>query len=322
MFENSEIEETMTETETIENVTETEVATETAEAVEASETAVSAEKKDEAPMDLDDQLFDKVNRAARLLRNRRAQLAKEAEAEAERTAILIRALKLLELKPKMEQKEMSDLMGMRLRELNEILKEAEKNDIVGRIEPEDEDMRKVVVFASENAVEMAEAQGNKRKKLVAQLSAETAQQLLDELDQVIDPLVALGLDEDRGPRGGRDERGGRGGFDRGGRGGFDRGGDRGGRGGRGGFDRGGDRGDRGGRGGFDRGGRGGFDRGGRDERGGRGGFDRGGDRSHGSYGAPRSGFGGRGGDRDRRGGFGGRDDRGGRGGFSGNRNRY
>ncbi len=309
MFENSEIEETMTETETIENITETEVATETAEAVEASETAVSAEKKDEAPMDLDDQLFDKVNRAARLLRNRRAQLAKEAEAEAERTAILIRALKLLELKPKMEQKEMSDLMGMRLRELNEILKEAEKNDIVGRIEPEDEDMRKVVVFASENAVEMAEAQGNKRKKLVAQLSAETAQQLLDELDQVIDPLVALGLDEDRGPRGGRDERGGRGGFDRGGdrggRGGFDRGGDRGGRGGRGGFDRGGDR---GGRGGFDRGGRGGFDRGG--------------DRSHGSYGAPRSGFGGRGGDRDRRGGFGGRDDRGGRGGFSGNRNRY
>ena len=278
MFENSEIEETMTETETIENVaeaevaTETEVATEAAEAVEASETAVSAEteaeKKGEAPVDLDDQLFDKVNRAARLLRNRRAQLAKEAEAEAERTAILIRALKLLELKPKMEQKEMSDLMGMRLRELNEILKEAEKNDIVGRIEPEDEDMRKVVVFASENAVEMAEAQGNKRKKLVAQLSAETAQQLLDELDQVIEPLVALGLDEDRGPRGGR--------------GGFDRGGDR----------------------------------------GGRGGFDRGGDRSHGSYGAPRSGFGGRGGDRDRRGGFDRGGDRGGRGGFSGNRNRY
>ena len=316
MFENSEIEETMTETETIENVTETE----TAEVVEAGEIVASAEteaeKKDEAPMDLDDQLFDKVNRAARLLRNRRAQLAKEAEAEAERTAILIRALKLLELKPKMEQKEMSDLMGMRLRELNEILKEAEKNDIVGRIEPEDEDMRKVVVFASENAVEMAEAQGNKRKKLVAQLSAETAQQLLDELDQVIDPLVALGLDEDRGPRGGRDDRGGRGGFDRGGRGG-DRGGRGGDRGGRGGFDRGGDRGGRGGfdRGG-DRGGRGGFDRGGR------GGFDRGGDRSHGSYGAPRSGFGGRGGDRDRRGGFGGRDDRGGRGGFSGNRNRY
>ena len=316
MFENSEIEETMTETETIENVTETE----TAEVVEAGEIVASAEteaeKKDEAPMDLDDQLFDKVNRAARLLRNRRAQLAKEAEAEAERTAILIRALKLLELKPKMEQKEMSDLMGMRLRELNEILKEAEKSDIVGRIEPEDEDMRKVVVFASENAVEMAEAQGNKRKKLVAQLSAETAQQLLDELDQVIDPLVALGLDEDRGPRGGRDDRGGRGGFDRGGRGG-DRGGRSGDRGGRGGFDRGGDRGGRGGfdRGG-DRGGRGGFDRGGR------GGFDRGGDRSHGSYGAPRSGFGGRGGDRDRRGGFGGRDDRGGRGGFSGNRNRY
>ncbi len=38
------------------------------------------------------------------------------------------------------------------------------------------------------------------------------------LDKVIAPLVAMGLDEDRGPRGGRDDRGGRGG-DRGGRGG-------------------------------------------------------------------------------------------------------
>ncbi len=105
------------------------------------------------------------------------------------------------------------------------------------------------------------------------------------LDKVIAPLVAMGLDEDRGPRGCRDERGGRGG-DRGGRGGF---GDRGGRGG-----------DRGGRGG-DRGGRGGFgDRGG--DRGGRGGF-----------GGNRGGYGDRGGNR---GGFGGNrgNDRGGRGG--------
>ncbi len=275
------------------------------EAAEDDEVAEAAEGQT-APEDLDDKLFDKVNRAARLLRNRRGALAQEAEAEADRRRDLQRALKLLELKPKMEQKEMAELMGMGLRDLNAILAEAEKHDIVARIEPEEPDMRKVIVMASEDAEELIAAQAKKRKKLVPQLSADSVEQMLALLDQVIDPLVEMGLDDDRGPRGGRDDRrggdrshgshgaprmgfsGGRGG-DRGGRGGF--GGDRGGRGGFGDRDRGGDR-----------GGRGNF--GGRDDR-------RGGDRG---------GRGGFGGDRGGRGNFGGRDDRrGGNGGFRGNR---
>ena len=275
-------------------------------AAEAEPVAAPAEAAaEEAPKanhaDLDDQLFDKLNRAARLMRARRSALEAEAEADAERLNTLMRALKLLELKPKMEEKEMADLMGMRLRELNEILIKAEKDDIVARIEPEDNDMRHIVVFASEDAKELAEAQLKKRKKYIPQLSSESAESLLALLDQVIDPLTAMGLDEDRGPRGGRDDRGPRGG-DRGGFGG--RGGDRGprkdfgGRGGsRGGFgDRGGSRGGFGGGRGGDRGGRGGFgDRGGS-----RGGFSGGrgnfGDR--GGRGGSRGGFGGgRGGDR-------------------------
>ena len=259
-----------------------------AETVVESEADVEKEEDAEdskiAPENLDDELFDKVNRAARLLRGRRDMMREEAEEDAKRMNDLMRALKLLELKPRMEQKEMAELMGMRLRELDGILAEAEKNDIVARIEPEEEDMRKIVVIASEDAEELIAALGNKRKKLVPQLSAATAESLIEMLDQVVEPLVAMGLDSDRGPRGGRDDRGPRGGFggrdDRGPRGGF------------------------GGRGG-DRGGRGGF--GGRDDRGPRGGFGggRGGDRG------PRGNFG-------PRGGRGGRDDRGGRGGFSGN----
>ena len=286
--ENMELDETMDMVEQAE--VEAEVATTEDADVEATEADAEVVEDDEAaeddevseaaegqtaPEDLDDKLFDKVNRAARLLRNRRGALAQEAEAEADRRRDLQRALKLLELKPKMEQKEMAELMGMGLRDLNAILAEAEKHDIVARIEPEEPDMRKVIVMASEDAEELIAAQAKKRKKLVPQLSADSVEQMLALLDQVIDPLVEMGLDDDRGPRGGRDDRrggdrshgshgaprmgfsGGRGG-DRGGRGGFgdrDRGGDRGGRGNFGGRD---DR--RGGNGGF-RGNRGGrFDR--------------------------------------------------------------
>ena len=310
--ENMELDETMDMVEQAE--VEAEVATTEDADVEAAPADAEVAEDDEvveaaegqtAPEDLDDKLFDKVNRAARLLRNRRGALAQEAEAEADRRRDLQRALKLLELKPKMEQKEMAELMGMGLRDLNAILAEAEKLDIVARIEPEEPDMRKVVVMASEDAEELIAAQAKKRKKLVPQISADSVEQLLALLDQVIDPLVEMGLDDDRGPRGGRDDRrggdrshgshgaprmgfsGGRGG-DRGGRGGF--GGDRGGRGGFGDRDRGGDR-----------GGRGGF--GGRDDR-------RGGDRGgRGGFGGDRGGFGG--GRDDRRGGNGG--------GFRGNR---
>lgn len=286
--ENMELDETMDMVEQAE--VEVEVATTEDADVEAAPADAEVAEDDEvveaaegqtAPEDLDDKLFDKVNRAARLLRNRRGALAQEAEAEADRRRDLQRALKLLELKPKMEQKEMAELMGMGLRDLNAILAEAEKLDIVARIEPEEPDMRKVVVMASEDAEELIAAQAKKRKKLVPQISADSVEQLLALLDQVIDPLVEMGLDDDRGPRGGRDDRRGgdrshgshgapRMGFSGG------RGGDRGGRGGFGGRDdrRGGDRGGRGGFGG-DRGGRGGFGGGRDDRRGGNGGGFRG-----------------------------------------------
>lgn len=239
------------------------------------ETAEEASEEAAEEPSLDDQLFDKVQRAARLLRNRKFAMGREAEADAARASELMRALKLLELKPQMEQKEMSDLLGMRLRELDGILREAEEVGAVTRIMPEEEDMRAVLVSANENAEELAASIGGKRKKLVPQLSQLDAEDIVALMDKLIDPLTEMGLDnDDRGGRGG--DRGGRGGF--GGRGGDrgprkdfgDRGPrrdfgdrDRGGRGGRGGGF--GGRDDRGGRGGYgDRGGRGNYgDRGGR-----------------------------------------------------------
>lgn len=301
----------MSENEEIMNETENETMAAEVEAVETVETEaaeveaadeVSAEEEAEvveAAVDYDDEeLMDKMQKAARLLRSRRFAISKEEEAKAERMANIERAIKLLDLKPKMEQKEMSDLLGMRLRELDGLMAEAEAADLVGRIDDAEGDMRKIVVFAAEDAAEGLVELANKKEKLLPELSYEEATELMAALDKVIAPLVAMGLDEDRGPRGGRDDRG-----PRGPRGPRD---DRGPRGGR--DDRGGRGGDRGGRGGFgDRGGRGG-DRGGRGgDRGGRGGFgDRGGDRGG------RGGFGGN------RGGYG---DRGGRngGGFRGNR---
>ena len=268
-----------------------------------------------------EKLIEKVKRAENLLFRRSKALEREAEEKASQVNELARAIKLLDLKPRMEQKEMADLLGMRLRELDALLAEAEKANLVGRVEVTDPetgnvDMRKVQVFADEDALDHVGDIVKKGQPLVPELSNEDIEALFAQLDKVIDPLVAMGLDEDRGPRGGRDDRGGRGG-DRGGRGGFDRrdggdrshgkfgaprmgfGGSRGGHSDRGGF--GGDRGGRGGFGGGDRGGRGGFGGG---DRGGRGGF--GGDRGG------RGGFGG--GDRGGRGGYGG-GDRGGRGGY-------
>lgn len=267
----------MSENEEIMNETENETMAAEVEAVETVETeAAEVEAADEvsaeeAAVDYDDEeLMDKMQKAARLLRSRRFAISKEEEAKAERMANIERAIKLLDLKPKMEQKEMSDLLGMRLRELDGLMAEAEAADLVGRIDDAEGDMRKIVVFAAEDAAEGLVELANKKEKLLPELSYEEATELMAALDKVIAPLVAMGLDEDRGPRGGRDDRGGRGG-DRGGRGGFGdrggRGGDRGGRGGfggnRGGYgDRGGNRGGFGGNRGNDRGGRGG-DRGGR-----------------------------------------------------------
>lgn len=270
------------------------------------ETAEEASEEAAEEPSLDDQLFDKVQRAARLLRNRKFAMGREAEADAARASELMRALKLLELKPQMEQKEMSDLLGMRLRELDGILREAEEAGAVTRVMPEEEDMRAILVSANENAEEIAASLGGKRKKLIPQLSQLDAEDIVALMDKLIDPLTEMGLDnDDRGGRGGFGARGG----DRGPRKDFGgRGGDRGGRGGFGG--RGGDRGPRKDFG--DRGPRRDFGgRGGRDDRGGRGGFgDRDRDRKFNDRNA-RGGYGDRGG----RGGYGSRDDRGGRGGY-------
>ena len=262
-FENDEMmDETTVEAaeEQTEAVEETVAEEETAE-VEASESEQKNEEKAEE-QSADDVLFDKANKAARLLRCRRAVLRREQEEKGNQTSALVRAIKLLQLKPKMEQKEMSELLGMRLRELDAMMAEAEKNDVVARIEPSEPDMRKVVIMADEDAIERAEALERKGEALVPDLTEEDVEQLTALLDKVIDPLVALGLDEDREERGGfggRDNRGGdRGGF----RGNNDRGGYRGGndRGFGGRDNRGGDRG--GFRGNNDRGGyRGGNDRG-------------------------------------------------------------
>lgn len=296
-----------------ENIENNEMMDEVAEVVETVETVdeeavvetVDAEAADAEPVEeepsLDDQLFDKVQRAARLLRNRKFAMGREAEEDARRADELKRALKLLELKPQMEQKEMSDLLGMRLRELDGLLREAEEVGAVTRVMPEEEDMRAILVSANENAEELAASIAGKRKKLVPQLSQLDAEDIVALMDKLIDPLTEMGLDNDD-----RDRRGG----DRGGRGGFGgRGGDRGGRGGDRGLRR--DFGDRGPR--KDFGGRGG-DRGPRRDFG-----DRGPRKDFGDRG-PRRDFndrGGRGGygDRGGRGGYGGRDDRGGRGGF-------
>ena len=288
MSETNETVESMDENvETIETV---ETAVEAAEETAGEQVAAETENETEAVVEAeepntDDELFDKANRAARLLRARRAVMGREAEARAARMEDLKRALKLLELKPKMEQKEMADLLGMRLRELDALLAEAEAADIVARVEPADEpDMRKVVVYTGEDAVARVGVLAKKQDKLVPSLDDEETEQLLALLSKVIDPLTAMGLDND-------DDRGGRGGFG-------GRGGDRGGRGGFGGRDdRGPRRDDRGPRRDFDRGGRGGF--GGRDDRGPRRDFDRGPRRDD-------RGFGGRGGDRGGRGGFGGK----------------
>ena len=251
----------------------------------ADEEVPAAEEEPE--VDLDDELYDKVNHAARLLRARKAALAREAEEDAAKLNDLRRAVKLLELKPQMEQAEMSDLLGMRLRELDALLAMGEEAGVVVRVQPEEEDMRIVLVSAADDAEEKLETLGKRRKKLVAQLSRTDAQDIVDLMDRIIDPLVKMGLDnEDRGPRGGHDDRGGHGG-----RGGY---GDRGGR-----NDRGGNRGGYG-------------DRGGRNDRGGnRGGY---GDRGSkgGSYG-----------DRSNRGGYGDRNNRGSSyGDRSNNRNSY
>ena len=256
MSEYSENDEIMTEDDEI-------LADEVAEDEELDEDVIEDEidededdDEDDEPesIDYNDTLFDKCQRAARLLRNRKDMIRDEESEKNERVANLVRAVKLLELKPQMEQKEMAELLGIRLRELDAMMAEAEKNGLVSRVMPEEEDMRAVLVSAEEGASEAASAQGREGVKLVPSLSDEELDEVFAMLDKIIDPLTKMGLDNDdrRGGFGGR-------GGDRGGFRGNDRGGDRGGF--RGGNDRGGFRGgnDRGGFRGNDRpGDRGGY----------------------------------------------------------------
>jgi DNA-binding MarR family transcriptional regulator len=156
-------------------------------------------------------------------------------------------LKLLALKPRMEQKEIADLMGVRLRALDELLGEMESQHLVTREQPDEPDMRIVVVELTDEGREAGSTDDTVTEpQLVPELDEDDRSKLVDLLKVLNAQFEAMGL---------RDE-------DRGGRGGF-RGGTRGGRTERRGTFRGDDRGSR-----DDRrdGGRGGF-RGSRDERG-------------------------------------------------------
>ena len=149
------------------------------------------EDEDDEPesIDYNDTLFDKCQRAARLLRNRKDMIRDEETEKNERVANLVRAVKLLELKPQMEQKEMAELLGIRLRELDAMMAEAEKNGIVSRVMPEEEDMRAVLVSAEEGASETASAQGREGVKLVPSLSDE-------ELDEIFEDTIVFHRESD------------------------------------------------------------------------------------------------------------------------------
>ncbi len=69
-------------------------------------------------------------------------------------------------------------------------------------------MRKIVVFAAEDAAEGLVELANKKEKLLPELSYEEATELMAALDKVIAPLVAMGWTRTAVPRGGRDDRGG------------------------------------------------------------------------------------------------------------------
>lgn len=217
----------------------------------------------------DDTLFmDELMKASRLMRQRQRMMGDERRDAAERDREGQRALKMLTLKPEMEQKEMAELMGTRLRALDELLAGLEKRGLVTRVQPEEPDMRIVRVSLTEEGRGASEGESvdSVEPALIPGFAEEDRRDLVELLKGLNAALEALGLrDEDRGPRGsfrGNDRGGFAGRHDdnrrSGGRGGFPgrddrRGGDqaayRGGRDERG-RDRGGFRGERNDRGGF------------------------------------------------------------------------
>jgi DNA-binding MarR family transcriptional regulator len=191
-------------------------------------------------------LTDELMKASRLLRQRRRAMHDESRANEERDAARLRALKLLDLKPGMNQKELAELMGERLRLLDEMLAEMETQGLVEREQPEEPDMRAVAATLTDagKAAIIAGVAPGEAPQLAPDFSAEDLAALTILLAKLNASFEALGLhDEDRRERaefgdrrGGRDDRRGgrddrRGGRDdrRGGR--DDRRGPRGGRGG-------------------------------------------------------------------------------------------
>lgn len=169
--------------------------------------------------DEDTKLVDVLMKASRLMRQRLASLSEERKEAEEKKNDQVRILKLLQLKPKMTQKEMAELLGMRLRILDEVLSEMQQSGYVNRELPQEPDMRAVAVSlssAGRDAVEQGSLASDK-KELVPELSQEDRQDLIDLLSEVNSALESLGLSDenrsshsDRGfdtNHGGRDGRG-------------------------------------------------------------------------------------------------------------------
>ena len=128
----------MSENEEIMNETENETMAAEVEAVETVETEaaeveaadeVSAEEEAEvveAAVDYDDEeLMDKMQKAARLLRSRRFAISKEEEAKAERMANIERAIKLLTSSPRWSRRKCPTCWACACRELDGLMAEAE-----------------------------------------------------------------------------------------------------------------------------------------------------------------------------------------------------
>ena len=98
--------------------------------------------------DEDTKLVDVLMKASRLMRQRLASLSEERKEAEEKKNDQVRILKLLQLKPKMTQKEMAELLGMRLRILDEVLSEMQQSGYVNRELPQEPDMRAVAVSLS------------------------------------------------------------------------------------------------------------------------------------------------------------------------------
>ena len=153
----------------------------------------------------DDKLFmDELMKASRLMRQRQRMMGDERRDAAERDREAQRALKMLTLKSEMEQKEMAELMGTRLRALDELLAGLEKRGLVTRVQPEEPDMRIVRVSLTEQGRGTSEGESadSVEPTLIPGFAEEDRKDLVELLKGLNASLEAMGLrDEDRGSRG-------------------------------------------------------------------------------------------------------------------------